>query len=142
MPGSPVRRQFDCSGLVTWALLQSLELRFPVQRGPNGKPMDYDWRASVDTDGLLKRCRKTSNPMPGTLVLYGPTATDMDHVMVYLTKGLVVGACGGGRKTLTVADALRDNARVQTRPGVNYRKDFRFFVEIPFADEQDAKGVA
>lgn len=122
-----VGRQFDCSGIVTWAFMLS---------APNVK-LARDWRADVNTDGLLARCRKTSNPVPGTLVLYGPSATDMDHVMVYVTGGLVVGACGGGSKTLTFADALRDNARVQPRPGVNYRKDFRFFVELPFEDEQD-----
>lgn len=120
-------RQFDCSGLVTWAFTLSASFSPDTAR---------HWRQDVNTDGLLARCRKTSNPVPGTLVLYGPSERDMDHVMVHVMPGLVVGACGGGSGTLTVADALRDGARVQPRPGVDYRAGRRFYVELPFADEQ------
>lgn len=123
-----VTRVFDCSGLVKWALWKSAA--DPRQA--------VDWRAHVNTDGLLQKCRHTSVPAQGTLCLYGPSETDMNHVMVWLMPGLVVGACGGGRDDTDWKKSVANGAMVQFRPGHDYRKvaPFRFFVELPFADEQ------
>ncbi|NNC01913.1 peptidoglycan endopeptidase [Corallococcus exiguus] len=127
--GSP--RLFDCSGLVTWCLLEV------------GGP---DWRATHNTDRLWDVCAPIATEaelLPGDLVLYGRVGTkagdgrvvtrdDPDHVMVYMGAGVVVGASGGGSKTLTLADAQAAGARVKTYPRVAYRKDVLGFRRLPF----------
>ncbi|WP_338261443.1 C40 family peptidase [Corallococcus caeni] len=87
-------RLFDCSGLVTWCFNQV-----------GGR----DWRADYNTDRLWEECAPVASVadlQPGDLVLYGK-AGDPDHVMVHVGVGVVVGASGGGSKTLTLEDAAR-----------------------------------
>ncbi|MBZ4371466.1 C40 family peptidase [Corallococcus sp. AS-1-6] len=125
------QRLFDCSGLVTWCLHEV------------GGP---DWRATHNTDRLWDVCAPVASEaelLPGDLVLYGRagaktgdgrevTRPDPDHVMVYVGAGVVVGASGGGSKTLTLADAQAAGARVKTQPRVAYRSDVLGFRRLPF----------
>lgn len=124
-------RLFDCSGLVTWAFLQV------------GGP---DWRATHNTDRLWDVCAPVESEaqlLPGDLVLYGRagvttadgrpvTRPDPEHVMVYVGAGVVVGASGGGSKTLTLADAAAAGAHVKTYPRIAYRSDVLGFRRLPF----------
>ncbi|RKH03380.1 peptidoglycan endopeptidase [Corallococcus sp. CA053C] len=121
--GTPVSkdgpRPFDCSGLVTWAFHQV-----------GGK----DWRATHNTDRLWAECAPVASAadlQPGDLVLYGK-AGDPDHVMVHVGAGVVVGASGGGSKTLTLEDAKRADAKVKSFTRVAYRPDVLGFRRLPF----------
>lgn len=116
-------RTFDCSGLVTWALLKV------------GGP---DWRAFHNTDRLWAECVPTDTPRAGTLALYGP-AGDPNHVMVHLGEGVVLGASGGGSKTRSVGDAYAQGAAVKVKPHHTYRPDFLGWRELPFLLEHDAR---
>ncbi|NBC40455.1 peptidoglycan endopeptidase [Corallococcus exiguus] len=112
-------RLFDCSGLVTWAWHQV-----------GGK----DWRATHNTDRLWAEClpvASVADLQPGDLVLYGK-AGDPDHVMVHVGAGVVVGASGGGSKTLTLEDAARADAKVKAFTRVEYRPDLLGFRCLPF----------
>ncbi|NBD09256.1 C40 family peptidase [Corallococcus silvisoli] len=113
-------RIFDCSGLVTWAFHQV-----------GGK----DWRATHNTDRLWAECApvaRAADLLPGDLVLYG-RAGDPDHVMVHMGAGVVVGASGGGSKTLTLEDAARVDAKVKAFARAEYRPDILGFRRLPFA---------
>lgn len=123
--GAKGATQFDCSGLVTWAILQL------------GGP---DWRADHNTTKLfspgvlepllpeLERAFATGIPdeiarhlaLPaGTLVFYGPPG-GINHVMIAVGDGRVFGACGGGSGTLvpTAGASVQFRSNVAYRPGV------------------------
>lgn len=62
-------------------------------------------------------------PQPGSLVFFGSsstvagtTVTKVEHIEYCLDEIFTVGASGGGSKTLTVEDAIRDSAFVKQRP--------------------------
>ncbi|WP_163998700.1 NlpC/P60 family protein [Pyxidicoccus caerfyrddinensis] len=116
------QRVFDCSGLVTWTLHQV------------GGP---DWRATHNTDRLWAACAPVDFAalLPGDLVLYhrAGAPADAEHVMVHVGGGVVVGASGGGRATLTLADAAAHDARVKALPHLGYRPDLMGFRRLPFA---------
>ncbi|WP_233583396.1 NlpC/P60 family protein [Corallococcus sp. CA053C] len=112
-------RLFDCSGLVTWCLHQV------------GGP---DWRGTHNTDRLWDQCRPVASAadlQPGDLVLYGK-AGDPDHVMVHVGAGVVVGASGGGSRTLTLEDAVRADAKVKAFSRPEYRPGILGFRRPPF----------
>ena len=71
---------------------------------------------------------------PGCLVFYAPRETrhKIYHVEIYIGHGRTVGASGGGSKTLTKADAIRDNAFVKVRPIREPRPDESIFFADPF----------
>jgi len=108
-------RAFDCSGLVTWALMRA------------GGP---DWRATHNTDRLWAEGVPVEAPQPGTLVLYG-AAGDPSHVMLYVGAGVVVGASGGGRNTTSISLAQDSGARVKTFVTQHYRPDLLGYREVP-----------
>ncbi|MBJ6762789.1 C40 family peptidase [Myxococcaceae bacterium JPH2] len=115
-------RVFDCSGLVTWSLHQA------------GGP---DWRPTHNTDVLWAECTPVASEadlQPGDLVLYGKGG-DPEHVMIYVGAGCVVGATGGGHKTLTLADAYQAGARVRAWPSMRYRQDVLGFRRLPYLDD-------
>lgn len=115
-------RGFDCSGFVNWVLQVF------------GVLPDGDW----NTDGLMNRFPVTETPELGDLAFYGTRSIegvlDASHVMMVCEvrpdEVEVVGASGGGSKTLTVEDAKKIGAQVHKRP-VNYRKDFIGYRKIP-----------
>ncbi|RKH28570.1 peptidoglycan endopeptidase [Corallococcus praedator] len=110
---------FDCSGLVTWCLHQV------------GGP---DWRKTHNTDRLWDACKPVASVadlQPRDLVLYGK-AGDSDHVMVHVGAGVVVGASGGGSRTLTLEDAARTDAKVKAFTRVEYRPDVLGFRRLAF----------
>jgi cell wall-associated NlpC family hydrolase len=107
---------FDCSGFVIWVLQVFKVL-------PSG-----DWTA----DGLSRYFARTLAPLPGDLAIYGVEIGNVHtayHVMMVADYPRVIGASGGGRQTMTEADAKLIGAMVKEK-SFNYRKDFLFFVDI------------
>lgn len=107
-------RAFDCSGLVTWALLRA------------GGP---DWRNTHNTDVLLAKLPAVEVLQPGTLVLYG-RGNDASHVMVHVGAGVVVGASGGGSNTTSIGTAQAVGARVKVLETPTYRADVLGYREL------------
>lgn len=78
-----------------------------------------------------------STPQVGDFVFYAGErpGSPVEHIMVYAGDGRVIGACGGGRHTLTIEDAIRDNAKVRYRSSIHYRKTFLGFRALPLSKE-------
>ena len=124
--GSKGPDSFDCSGYVT-------DGYFSV-----GLPDWRQTRSSADLFDLLEDVQilvgETSSipkPQPGDLCFWG---NPVNHVMVYWGDGRVLGACGGDHTTTTLEEALKRNAKVRFRSGVNYRAAFRGYRTSPFED--------
>jgi cell wall-associated NlpC family hydrolase len=94
---------FDCSGFVVEVLKST---------GIVGH--DDDMTA---TD-MYNKFPTVKYPKEGCLVLWikDDTPGEMKHVEIVLNDTLSIGASGGGSKTLTDADAERDNAFIKVRP--------------------------
>jgi hypothetical protein len=107
---------FDCSGLAC-EFLKSLGI---MRRG-----------ADTTAQGIANFMPRHETPrkaFPGDLVFFGKTSKDITHVEICITRYLTIGASGGGSKTLTVADAIRDRAFIKVRPIIIGReKDLQFF---------------
>ena len=104
---------FDCSGLIV-EVLQAVGLI----------PHKSDYSANA-LYGIFKD-RKRERGYKGCLVFWMNSTQDrMIHVEMMVDDYHVVGASGGGSKTKTIADAIRDNAFVKMRPlgyrGLNYK---------------------
>lgn len=102
---------FDCSGLVIECLKSVGKL-----------PRQFDTTAQ----GLYDMFAKTTIPQMGVLAFWGNGK--VEHVEICIDDTLCMGASGGGSKTLTKEDAIRDNAFVKVRP---IKRDRPF---IGFAD--------
>jgi cell wall-associated NlpC family hydrolase len=92
---------YDCSGLAI-EILKSVNLL----------PRKGDWTA----DGLYKmfNSKPVTIAKPGCLVLWGnPRKT---HIEFVIREGFTIGASGGGSRTMTREDAIRQNAYVKIRP--------------------------
>lgn len=72
-------------------------------------------------------------PIHGALAFFGKTRTKIVHVGICIDEYLMIEAGGGGSKTLTVSDAIRQNAFVKVRP-IRRRKDVVGFCD-PFLQE-------
>jgi len=108
---------FDCSGFVI-EILKSVGIL----------PRSGDWTA----EGLyeLFQDREISNHhaiKEGCLVFFAK-GNKINHVEYVWKKGLTIGASGGGSRTLTRIDAIKQNAYVKIRP---LRKDIYAIVN-PF----------
>jgi hypothetical protein len=99
---------FDCSGLAC-EYLKSL--------GIMGRRTDATAQHLAD----VLPTHLSSKFNPGDLVFFGPNKRNIVHVEICLTRYMTIGASGGGSKTLTVADAIRDGAFVKVRPIVGGR---------------------
>lgn len=110
---------FDCSGLVTYALKKATgkDLRATF----NTKKMWEEWKP-VEFKDLI----------PGDVALYGDP---INHVMVVMPDGRVMGACGGGRHTKHLVQAIASGARVMFKAEHNYRKDLVGYRRPPFKED-------
>lgn len=90
---------YNCSGIVI-AILKGLGLL----------PRKFDCRAK----DLFNMFTKVDKPKAGCLVFYG--TEEIEHVEFCINRWLSIGASGGSSKTLTRADAIRDNAFIKLRP--------------------------
>lgn len=101
---------FDCSGLVQEVLMS-------VGMDPPG-----DQTAQALYDHFIKAGAKFGTPQPGALYFYGKSPKEIIHVGFGIEGISMIEAGGGGAKTLTVEDAIRQNAFVRVRP-YNSRRD-------------------
>lgn len=95
---------FDCSGFVC-EVLQSV--------GVLGRKTDFT------AEGLrqLFAGKARATPVAGCLLFRGDPAVHVELVVATLGDvPLTIGASGGGSKTITKEDAIRDNAFVKLRP--------------------------
>lgn len=101
---------FDCSGLVV-ECLQSVGML----------------KGDLTAQGLydLYHSYSTTNPRPGCLVIYFQEGKAY-HIGIYWRDGLYITADGGSSKTITLEDAIEQNAFIKIRP-VDSRPDPRFF---------------
>lgn len=106
---------FDCSGLVTWALLRC---GGPDLRDTHNSARLFDVSSPVDV------------PKPGDLAFYR-AAKRIEHVMVVLGhidgSAIVFGASGGGSSTTKP----NTKAFVTLKPDANYRPGFAGFRRLP-----------
>jgi len=96
---------FDCSGLVV-ELLTSVSL---MRRGDDMNAASM-WEEFYDC--------QVSMAFAGCLVFYASNANQarITHVEFCISDFLAIGASGGGSKTLTVEDAIKQNAYIKVRP--------------------------
>ena len=108
---------FDCSGLCM-ELLQAI--------GLVGRKED------LTAQGIYNRFqdKEVNEPEEGCLVFYGIGKNHITHIEYCIDKDLSIGASGGGSGTLTVEDAIRQNAFIKIRP-IRSRKDIVAYVN-PF----------
>lgn len=94
---------FDCSGFVQ-------ELLAAVGEDP---PSDQSSQALYDhfAKGLFD-----SSVEMGSLLFFGKSVSEITHVAFALNEDLMIEAAGGGSKTLTLDDAVRQNAYIRMRP--------------------------
>ena len=104
---------FDCSGLIV-EVLQSVGL--------------LRHKSDYTADMLYKRykSRMRDRGYKGCLIFWlNNTQERAVHVEMMVDDHHTVGASGGGKRTKTIADAIRDNAFVKMRPlgyrGLNYK---------------------
>lgn len=112
---------FDCSGLVVYALRQVGAI----------KPAD-DFSAR----GLFNLCQRTQAPLPGDLAFYGSKPDKVTHVVVIIDGVRVVSASGGDSRTTSKEIARKMGAAVKLHSSVLYRSDFlgigtNYFLEKP-----------
>lgn len=110
--GAKGPEEFDCSGLVTWALY---DLGI------------CDWRNDHNAQTLYGCLPHTDTPRPGDLAFYGTGRTGISHVMVVWgggPDGSVIGASGGNHDVTSVEIAQKKGARVQIKHSAHYRPDF------------------
>ena len=110
--GDDAMAGFDCSGLVV-ECLQSVGMLKPNE--------------DLTAHGLFQRCEAslTLTPAPGCLVIYFKDDRAY-HIGIYWRDGLYITADGGSSKTLTLEDAIKQNAFIKIRP-VDSRPDPQFF---------------
>lgn len=111
----------DCSGAVTNAYVAAGLMK------PNA-PKRY---GSRDLREALRPISE-AEAKPGDTVFYGPGGK-VNHVMLYVGDGSVIGATGGGSKTTSVDIAMRDGAYVRKEP-LRYRKDLIGFGSAPIVE--------
>lgn len=95
---------FDCSGLVC-ECLKSI--------GKIGRDADFT------ANGLYQHfiASEIKAPKPGALVFYAPKPGGaIIHVEICRNELQSIGASGGGSKTLSVQDAIDQNAFIKVRP--------------------------
>jgi len=111
---------FDCSGLA----IEGLKAVDLVPRGTD-----------MTADKLRKQFPPVTTPYFGCLVFWG-TPKRATHVEIAISKNRSIGASGGGRRTLTIQDAIRDNAFIKLRPIVRSKANIVAVVD-PFLHTQE-----
>lgn len=95
---------FDCSGFCI-EILKSVGIL----------PRGGDWTAQMLWEKF--KAHEVKAPHDGCLVFWNNKAGDrIIHVEFAINSDLCIGASGGGSKTLTEEDAIKQNAYIKVRP--------------------------
>ena len=100
---------FDCSGFC-----------IEILKSTGVLPRSGDWTAQM----LWERfeAKEVTKPYTGCLVFWNNRAKDkIIHVEFAINDTLCIGASGGGSRTITVKDAIEQNAYIKVRPWKNRR---------------------
>lgn len=128
---------FDCSGYITELIEEAT---------------GHDWRHTHNAARLFEVCPRIPEAdeylenitagaphwpcpgvQPGDLVFYfDETGTIVDHVMLVVGDGRVLGASGGDHTTTTLEEAARRHACVHFKDSVDYRPHFAGYRAFPF----------
>lgn len=113
----------DCSGFVS----------FPLWVLSSG---GIDLRATHNTDKFWTSFPRVELPEPGDVALYrGANSTgpdDVEHAMLCVGSGVVVGQAHGGRANTTREFSLERGHWTKAKP-MTYRSDLAGFVRLPLA---------
>ena len=121
--GSTPNVGFDCSGFIVW-IFQILAML------PEG-----DWSAQGLYNIFAAKKRASSQLAgPGDLVFYGNDILHITHVMMKASDITLIGAHGGGRKTMTRDQAYTAGARVSSVMQ-DYRADVAAVICVTYPDE-------
>ena len=96
---------FDCSGFVIECLKSAGVL-----------PRKGDWTAQGLYNSFYKNHWQGKEVTTGCLVFWGASTSKITHVELCLDDAFSIGASGGGSKTLTEIDAIKQNAYIKIRP--------------------------
>lgn len=99
----------DCSGFVQLVLQR-------VGLDPVG-----DQTAQAIYDHFLKTGSKIISAREGAIIFFGKNVKSITHVSIALNETDMIEAGGGGSKTNTYDDAVRDDAWVRIKPITNRR---------------------
>lgn len=110
--GSHPSLGYDCSGLVQ-------EILASVGLDPFGdqtaQTLYHALKQSDEFTDIIK-------PQPGTVLFFGSKTSGITHTAFAITSEHMIEAGGGGSKTITVKDAVHQQAFVRVRP-ISHRKD-------------------
>jgi cell wall-associated NlpC family hydrolase len=114
--GSNPSTGFDCSGIAQ---------EFLVSFGAHPDNGKTDFTAQGLYNYFSKNQMAKENIYEiGALAFFGSAKTNINHVAIILNDRLMFEAGGGGSRTLTVDDAIKQNAFTRVRPITN-RKDLQ-----------------
>ena len=108
---------FDCSGLIV-EVLQGIGI-LPHGRDYSAHDLYTIFKSNIVELGYA-----------GCLAFWFDAAGHAVHVMLMVDDMFAIGADGGGSRTITTEDAIRQNAFIKIRP-LDYRKGPRIIVD-PF----------
>jgi len=103
---------FDCSGLV----VEGLQSRGKIRHGSD-YVADQLFKVVFPTKRMSVEAGRATR---GALIGYQDSTGKVIHIEASRGDGTVIGAIGGGAKTLTLGDAVASNAFVKIRP-IGYR---------------------
>jgi len=112
---------FDCSGFVLM-ILQSVGIM----------PLGLDMTADGLYEYFKKQNKLTSKPEAGCLAFWSSIGSGrMRHIEMMVNNELSIGASGGGSKTMTLDDAIRQNAYIKIKP-INFDDSDLYGFTNPF----------
>lgn len=109
----------DCSGFVTFVL-----------EAAGVEPDGFGQIHNAASLAALYDTIDAEFAQGGDLVVYGPGGA-VEHIMMLVGDGTVVGSSGGGHTCTTPAIAKQLGAGVHYRPSVNYRNDLVGYRRLP-----------
>jgi len=107
---------FDCSGFTSEVAKAFGALR-------------RNERLSANEQWMRFSKYRVGNAQGGCLVFFASPTGQVNHVEYCLNSFLSVGASGGNSKTITIQDAIRDNAFIKLRP-ILRKRERKGFVDL------------
>jgi len=108
---------FDCSGFVV-EILKSV--------GLIGRDSDYTAQSLWNQF----KSKEVPTPKEGVLVFFGKSKNEITHIEICIGRGLSIGASGGDSSTLTVANAVTNNAFIKARPIMSRNPHWIGFIDL------------
>lgn len=94
----------DCSGFLCDVLRRSGII--PLKN-------DYSCQSLYDHLKSIGAQEVNSSILPGAIIFFGSSRRDLTHVGLAVSRTHMIESGGGGSRTLTLEDAIRDNAGVR-----------------------------